>query len=80
MTAETFDPTDQQTWDSTFDGGVEVGEMIADEFRQVLMRFLEQRVKPAAEWSGQPAGVLAAFAEMLHGVADAIEDNAGGRQ
>lgn len=67
------DPTDPDTWPETFEGGVAVGDMIGDEFRQILMRFVEQRLKPAAEWSGQPAGVLAAFAEMLREIADAID-------
>lgn len=72
-----LDPNDPTTWPASAEGAEAVGRMLADEFGQVLTRFMRLRIVPAVGWASEHGGdgraVLREFAAGLRGVADSID-------
>lgn len=71
-TGDDFIPTDQEIFDSAFEGGRE----LVEDFSVILQGFLEERLLPwlhvIIETGNDPTPVVEAFAEILHTSGDAL--------
>ena len=76
-----MNPVDPDTWKPA--DAHQVGVMIADEFSQVLQRFLATRYATAVNWcvelGADPDGPNRVMAEVLRSAADVIERGAPSR-
>jgi hypothetical protein len=63
--------------EEAYEEGVRLGEELAHKFAEVLSKYLEEEVAPAArrvaQIGGDPVEVLSAIAELMRSAADSID-------